>query len=199
MFLTRRRWSAHLGWRKLCWYYLGFQRCGFKSNLWLIINCAAERSTAHAVHQVLIHAINRNEAGCTVEVLPYISEAFDASKEIPETVVCPSLPFTYLSDLVWTDKAPDVVPEVHQAMRLLFPIPPVMFGPNIIGTIGDIRRGYTSASGSFTVVNEGRSYNGNADILGSKFDFHASASSSIYGASQTNQPASIRFFACIKF
>ena len=95
--------------------------------------------------------------------------------------------------------APDVVPGVfHQATRLRFPMLPVMFGPNIIGTIGDIRRGYTSASGSFTVVNEGRSYNGNADILGSKFDFHASASSSIYGASSGVQPPAIFGLACIK-
>ena len=70
--------------------------------------------------------------------------------------------------------------------------------PNIIGTIGDIRRGYTSASGSFTVVNEGRSYNGNSDILGSKFDFHASASSSIYGASSVVQPPALFGLACIK-
>ena len=85
-------------------------------------------------------------------------------------------------------------------MRVLDePNVPLMFGrPNIIGTIGDIRRGYTSASGSFTVVNEGRSYNGNSDIGGSKFEFHASASSSIYGASSGVQPPAIFGLACIK-
>lgn len=59
-----------MGWRKSSWYYLGFQRYGFKSNLWLIINCAAERSTAHAVHQVLIHTNKATDEGCTVELPP---------------------------------------------------------------------------------------------------------------------------------
>ena len=156
------------------------------------------------MHQVLIHAINRNEAGCTVEVLPYISEAFDASKEIPETVVCPSLPFTYLSDLVWTDKAPDVVPEVHQAMRLLFPIPPVMFGlPNITGTACSSGGSWGSGS-KFS----GALYVTNGDLIDSgqeggrnaaQINFDASRSSSIYSASNTVQPASLRYLACIKF
>lgn len=152
------------------------------------------------MHQVLIHAINRNEAGCTVEVLPYISEAFDASKEIPETVVCPSLPFTYLSDLVWTDKAPDVVPEVHQAMRLLFPIPPVMFGlPNITGS-ARIHSGRTvDHSGALIQVRHGTNAGDNGGWTNDYgIDIDASMSNSIYGVASTVQPQSLCLFACVK-
>ena len=74
---------------------------------------------------------------------------------------------------------------------------PVMFGPNIIGTAGGLQYPDDIFSGSlYRVGTCDKGYE--RDYGGTVFGLDASLSSSVYGASQTIQPSSMRFLACIK-
>lgn len=71
-------------------------------------------------------------------------------------------------------------------------------GPNITGVFGGMRSEYAYASGSFSVIREGRYFTGLDEINGSRIDFKASASTPIFGASTTVQTASMKTLICIK-
>ena len=71
-------------------------------------------------------------------------------------------------------------------------------GPNITGVFGGMRSEYAYASGSFSVIREGRYFTGLDEINGSRIDFKASASTPIFGASTTVQTASMMTLICIK-
>ena len=90
-------------------------------------------------------------------------------------------------------------PEIPVSARYESPKParPLMFGPNIIGTAGGLQYPDDIFSGSlYRVGTCDKGYE--RDYGGTVFGLDASLSSSVYGASQTIQPSSMRFLACIK-
>ena len=77
--------------------------------------------------------------------------------------------------------------------------PPLMFGPNISGSFWAVCGG-TGADGAFA-LNTFKKGHITANLSGADdtFDFQASRSSNLYGASSTVQPPSLRFLPLIKF
>lgn len=85
---------------------------------------------------------------------------------------------------------------------VLFLCLPMMFGPNITGeTVDMLMWNYKQASFSGALSRAGKGHDSCGMQGGSYFDllcFDASDSQSMYGSSNTVQPSSVRFFACIK-
>ena len=79
-------------------------------------------------------------------------------------------------------------------------MPPLMFGPNIIGTVpSGMFKSASAPSGCFTRETTPQGHFDGGSYDGRQLDMNASLVSSIYGDVSTVQPASLRGLACIKF
>ena len=77
---------------------------------------------------------------------------------------------------------------------------PLMFGPNITGTLNPVCQTYsaTAPSGAFSSTTGGGMTGYEFARMEANFVFDASDSSSTYGSASTVQPASLRLILCIK-
>lgn len=77
---------------------------------------------------------------------------------------------------------------------------PVMFGPNITGTLNPVcQEGYATApSGAFSRTTGGGMTGYEFARMKTNFVFDASDSSSTYGSASTVQPSALRSLLCIK-
>ena len=161
-------------------------------DLWRCVYCATRRSSTPTLHQNLMHGRKRTEGGCTVEDLPYMDDSRDALKSPLSSRYDP--PPIALAVSPTNRKAPF-------AMFCRESPPwksPVMFGPNITGTKSGLVYQDHVPTGAF-YIGDGMTYiDGISPVL--RFvDFSAKRSNSLYGASSTVQPPSIRLLPCIKF
>ena len=135
----------------------------------------------------------RTDDGWTVDDAPYFVSEFDAARAMSVMTDEPTfvLPFHGVEDFP-PESAPLAVKSAQATSNGL--IDPVMFGPNISGTIG---ASWISGDGAFQKTGDGNCSEG--QLWGSnKADFSASRSSAIYSSSSTVQPAAVRSFFCIK-
>ena len=79
-------------------------------------------------------------------------------------------------------------------------VEPVMFGPNITGTLNPVCQegDATAPSGAFSRTKGGGMTGYEFAIMKTNFVFDASDSSSIYGSASTVQPSALRSLLCIK-
>lgn len=98
------------------------------------------------------------------------------------------------------EKAPIAYRYPSQSARE-YPNSPVMFGPNIIGQVGNLPWDNSGAGGAGALSMKRGQYkmgSSSGTYTWSTIEFSAELANSLYGRSETMQPASLRALPCIK-
>ena len=145
-----------------------------------------------------MQANNRTDAGCTVDAVPYKVLDLEASKlnfAGPDVKATPVMAVPLVLENAPVGVVPFVFPTGWNV--------PVMFGPNITGSIKpfNVACDDFTASGALSGGKSSTPWNGKTNVGSSVITdiaLAASNSDAKYGASSTVQPTSLRLVHCIK-